>query len=157
LAFNRIRRGGAFVRYIALAVKFLPMFFHSRRTHHDHIPLPSIFLLEAGEVSRFHRLQCDELWHFYAGDALLLHLLSPSRGYRAIQLGSRPDRNDAFLAVFSAGDWFAAEVRQPGDYSLVGCTVAPGFAFADLEIAARRQLVEEYPAHRDLILRLTGE
>ncbi len=87
------------------------------------------FLLAAGQHSRWHRVRSDEIWHFYEGEPLELLVGSPSldRVERAI-LGSLTGRGQLVHAV-PAGWWQAA--RPQGAYSLVGCTVAPGFDFAD--------------------------
>ena len=91
------------------------------------------YLLAAGEVSRWHRVRSDEVWHFYEGGPLELLVLShdASRLTRhrlgAVRDGSRP------TATVAAGDWQAA--RPLGDYALVGCTVGPGFDFADFQLA----------------------
>lgn len=111
------------------------------------------FLLEAGAFSAFHRIKSDEMWHAYAGDALKVHVIDPNGNYRAIRLGCDPERGESFQGVVPAGCWFAAETE--GEYSLVGCTVSPGFAFEDFEMAEREALVSRYPQHLQLITRLT--
>ena len=113
------------------------------------------FLLDATTFSALHRIRSDELWHFYAGSPLTLHLLTPAGEHRRLALGAEPARGAAFQATVPAGCWFGAEVERPGDFALVGCTVAPGFDFADFELGARAELCRSYPAHRDLIERLT--
>jgi predicted cupin superfamily sugar epimerase len=107
------------------------------------------FLLPAGEISALHRIKSDEVWHFYDGGSLTIHVLSDAGEYAPIELGSEAEHQ----AVVAAGCWFGAEVRQ-GDFVLAGCTVAPGFDFRDFEMADRF-LCSNYPAHRALIERLT--
>jgi predicted cupin superfamily sugar epimerase len=111
------------------------------------------FLLEAGEFSAFHRIKSDEMWHAYAGDALTVHVIEPNGECRALRLGNDPERGETFQGVVPAGCWFAAETE--GEYSLVGCTVSPGFAFDDFEMAERELLASRYPQHRQLIDRFT--
>ena len=121
------------------------------------------FLLTAGDFSAFHRLRSDELWHFYFGVPLLIHVIAPDGAYSRINLGPNPEAGETFQAVVKAGCWFASEIApqeaqsthpaQP--YALVGCTVAPGFDFDDFELARREQLASRYPLHRELITRLT--
>lgn len=92
------------------------------------------FLLPAGAVSRWHRVQSDEVWHFYEGSPVELWIASPSADQAAphtlgpLDNGSRPVR------VVPGGSWQAA--RSTGEYSLVGCTVGPGFDFADFTLAS---------------------
>ncbi|CAB1068956.1 FIG018171: hypothetical protein of Cupin superfamily [Olavius algarvensis Delta 1 endosymbiont] len=113
------------------------------------------FLLNQKEFSAFHVIQQDELWHFYEGSSLTIHIIDPSGEYTAVKLGTRIDRGESFQAVVRAGCWFAAAVDDTEAYALVGCTVAPGFDFADFKLADRKMLVELYPAHREMIEKYT--
>jgi predicted cupin superfamily sugar epimerase len=117
------------------------------------------FLLTREAFSAFHRIRSDELWHFYAGDAVTLAILdADGKGRLATQcLGRDPVRGAMPQVVIPAGAWFAAEVASAGSFALVGCTVAPGFDFADFELADRGTLVERYPQHRNVIERLTRD
>lgn len=98
------------------------------------------FLLTTGQFSRFHRVQHDELWHFYAGAPLRLLMYNHhDQAIREQRLGQKPDPKANkttdhqtpcdYMTFVPAGDFQAAE--STGAYSLVGCTVAPGFDFAD--------------------------
>lgn len=113
------------------------------------------FLLTADSFSALHRIRSDELWHFYAGSTLSLHLLTPAGEHRLLNLGADVARGETFQAAVPAGCWFGAEVTEPGGFALVGCTVAPGFDFADFELGERAALFSSFPAHRALIARLT--
>ncbi len=113
------------------------------------------FLLPSGDVSRFHRLRSDELWHFHAGSALVIVLLESGGDAREIVLGDDPDRGETFQAVVPAGSWFGAYVRAAGSFALAGCTVAPGFDFADFELADGAALLRRFPEQAALIARLT--
>ena len=95
------------------------------------------FLLAAGEWSRWHRVAADEAWHFYEGDALDLLWLDAGGGdlVRRVRLGPAASGTRP-VAVVPAGSWQAA--RPLGAYTLVGCTVAPGFEFADFTLLADR-------------------
>lgn len=111
------------------------------------------FLLEKNNFSAFHRIQSDECWHFYEGDSLGLHCLSPTGIYRFIKLGRGPQC--LYQYVVPAGDWFAAEPMPESSYSFVGCTVSPGFDFEEWELAKRSQLLQAFPSYHELIHRLT--
>jgi predicted cupin superfamily sugar epimerase len=113
------------------------------------------FLLEGENFSAFHRLRSDEIWHFYAGGTIAVHVIDPDGSYSKIQLGSDPQAGEVFQAVVKAGSWFASQVRDPKSFALAGCTVAPGFDFADFELGKRSELVKLYPQHRDLIEQFT--
>ena len=112
------------------------------------------FLLGKNDVSALHCIKSDEMWHFYAGAPLTVHLISASGEYRTITLGPDLAGCETYQAVVPAGCWFGAEVTGSGDYSLVGCTVAPGFDFADFEMANLDDLLKQFPGHADIILRL---
>ena len=113
------------------------------------------FLLDGKNFSSFHRLRSDELWHFYSGSPITVHVIEPDGGYSEIQLGDDPDAGAVLQAVVKAGRWFASRVRDPRSFALAGCTVAPGFDFADFELGKRAELVRLYPQHRNLIESLT--
>jgi uncharacterized protein len=125
------------------------------------------FLLEGENFSAFHRLRSDEMWHFYLGSPLVVHVLDPAGEYSSILLGGNPKTGQVFQAVVRAGCWFAAELGQkpdfsqdpsgvePPPYALVGCTVAPGFEFEDFEMARREELQARYPDEKEMIQRLT--
>ncbi len=115
------------------------------------------FLLEGENFSAFHRLRSDEMWHFYAGSTLVVHVIDPAGAYWSILLGSDPEAGQVFQAVVPAGCWFASHVADWKSWALVGCTVAPGFEFEDFQMAKREELVREFPQRRELIRRLTRE
>ncbi|WP_287497827.1 cupin domain-containing protein [Pandoraea sp. CB10b_02] len=113
-----------------------------------------LYLLEAGDFSAFHRIRSDEIWHFHLGDALWVHEIDAHGALTTTALGSRISAGERLQHVVRAGHWFAAQPAPASRFSLVGCTVAPGFAFEDFEMADPAALAARWPAHRDLILRL---
>jgi uncharacterized protein len=115
------------------------------------------FLLEGEEFSAFHRLRSDEVWHFYVGATLVVHVIDEGGRYSESLLGSHPDAGEMLQAVVKAGCWFGSRVRDGKSFALVGCTVAPGFEFEDFEMGKREELVRSYPQHRKVIERLTRE
>ena len=115
------------------------------------------FLLEAGQVSRLHRLKADEVWHSYDGAPLLLHILEADGRDRKVLLGRDAAAGQALTAAVPAGRWFGAELAGAGGFGLVGCTTAPAFEYADFELGRREDLLRLFPALSDLIIRLTSE
>jgi predicted cupin superfamily sugar epimerase len=113
------------------------------------------YLLRSDEVSYFHRLRSDEIWHFYRGSRLSVFVLSPAGKVSRIRLGRNSKAGEIFQALVPAGHWFGAAVGRPNSYSLVGCTVAPGFDFLDFELGRRDELLALYPRHRAIINKLT--
>jgi predicted cupin superfamily sugar epimerase len=113
------------------------------------------YLLSGDAWSAWHRIQSDEIWHFYAGGPLLVHVLDGQGGLTTHRLGNAiVDSGCVFQAVVPAGCWFAAERVRPDRYTLAGCTVAPGFEFSDFELADADGLAADYPAHRALVAKL---
>jgi len=114
------------------------------------------FLVTRTEQTTFlHRLRSDELFHLYEGgplDVLLLRDGGPgevARLGRDVAAGERPQ------LVIPAGTWFAVELAPEAPHCLFGCTVAPGFDFADFELARGPELAARFPAHAARIARMT--
>lgn len=113
------------------------------------------YLLEKGNFSAFHKIQSDEMWHFYAGQALEVLELMATGDLRCTRLGADVLKGEVFQHVVPAHTWFASRVATGGDFSLVGCTVAPGFDFADFCLADARKLLAQFPQHRQIITEFT--
>lgn len=112
------------------------------------------FLLQKGDFSAFHRIASDECWHFYEGGTLLVHIIDEEGSYHCIRLGRKIDEGEVFQFVVPANCWFASEPAPNSEFTLVGCTVAPGFDFADFEMADAKKLVDRFPQHQSIIERL---
>jgi uncharacterized protein len=136
---------------LTISQSALPSGFHGDRSASTSI----YFLLAGKDFSAFHRLAADEVWHFYAGSALIVYVIDPEGNRSELHLGSHPDAGEAFQAVVKGGCWFASRLKDSTGFALVGCTVAPGFEFADFEMANRSELLRAYPAHSKLIEELT--
>ncbi len=113
------------------------------------------YLLQQGDRSIFHRIKSDECWHFYAGKTLLIHVIEKNGAYNCIRLGADIANGETFQFVVPATAWFAAEPAEKTAFSLVGCTVAPGFDFGDFEIADRKTLLSFFSQHSAIINRLS--
>ena len=114
------------------------------------------FLITPGSVSRLHRLQADEVWHFYLGDPMTIIELKPDGSTCSTILGSDIiNTNQVCQHVVRAGTWFGSYPNEGSHYSFVGCTVAPGFEFEDFEMGSRKKLVGEYGEVEEEIVRLT--
>jgi predicted cupin superfamily sugar epimerase len=138
------RSGGTIEEYC------LPASFGGSR----HFATSIYYLLQTGEFSAFHRIKSDEIWHFYAGGNLVLHLIDPNGHYQQYTLGNSLETGAQFQVVMPAGVWFAAEPATGTDFTLAGCTVSPGFDFRDFEMADKNSLLQQYPMHRKIIERL---
>ena len=138
---------------LSLAKQSLPREFSGDRA----VCTAIYFLLEGGNFSAFHRLRSDEMWHFYVGGTVSVHVIEGGGQHSEILLGGDPEAGESFQAVVKAGRWFASCVRNPNTFALVGCTVAPGFDFEDFEMARREELVRVYAQHKQLIERFTRQ
>jgi predicted cupin superfamily sugar epimerase len=110
------------------------------------------FLLPSGTVSRLHRIASDEIWHFYLGGPLELLQVSPGGKMERVILGQDVAAGQKVQRVVPAGYWFGARPADGSAYSFVGCTVAPGFHFADFEPADSADLSLRFPALKKEIL-----
>jgi hypothetical protein len=116
------------------------------------------FLLTPGNFSALHRIQSDEGWHFYAGDALEVIELTGKGEPRVTRLGADLGAGEVPQHMVPAGVWFGSRVTAgPAGHALVGCTVAPGFDMIDFELGRRSELLAAFPTARDLVLALTRE
>lgn len=155
LGLIRHPEGGWFVETYrsaeSVSVNALPERFQGARSFCTAI----YFLLEEGDFSALHRIKSDELWHFHAGSALTVEVISPEGLHEQKILGSNPDRGECFQAAVRAGSWFGAKAAD--GFALVGCTVAPGFDFADFELARYEELKALHPQHEILIRQMTRQ
>ena len=113
------------------------------------------FLLFEDKFSAFHRIKQDELWHYHYGDSLTIHMISPDGEYSFQKLGLDLEKGESPQVIVPAEYYFAAEVNDKSSYVLCGCTVAPGFDFADFQMPARDELLVLFPNHRGIITRMT--
>ena len=114
-------------------------------------------LLPSGSFSALHRVSSDEVWHFYDGEPLELVTITPEGVLECTLLGRNLTAGERPQHVVPAGVWQAA--RMAGamgvGYSLVGCTVAPGFDFEDFDMPGRASLMQRFPRHAEFIRELT--
>jgi uncharacterized protein len=113
------------------------------------------YLLTPSTFSAMHRLQSDEIFHFYLGDPVRMLQLEPNGAGRTIVLGSDVLAGQQVQAIVPRGIWQGSCLEPAGAFALLGCTVAPGFDYADYENGDRQNLVTQYPAFADMIRRLT--
>jgi len=116
----------------------------------------SIYYLIDGEYpSLFHRLKSDEIWHFYEGSPVDVHIIDPGGNYTRITMGDLSMQNHNYQITIPKNHWFGGIVRKRDSYTLLGCTVSPGFDFKDFEMAEQDSLLSKFPEHREIILKLT--
>lgn len=113
------------------------------------------FLLTSDNFSAFHRINQDEMWHYYEGSPLIVHMIDPQGSYSFQKIGLDIENQQVPQFVVPKGVWFASEVLESDAYSFVGCTVSPGFDFGDFELADKKLLSDEFPEYSQIIDRLT--
>jgi len=134
---------------ITLKKEALPNIFSDERS-----ALTSIYYLLTNEqFSAFHRIKSPEIWYFHKGMPLIIHIILENGEYKKIELSDK--QKGRLQYTIEPNTWFAAEIKECYGYSLVSCAVAPGFDFADFEIAKREQLISSYKNLYQVINRLS--
>jgi len=112
------------------------------------------YLLRSKDISRFHRIRSDEVWHHYMGVAVTIHIIHDDGLYEAKYVGKSLEDGEKPQCVIPAGSWFGATVDKENSFALCGCTVAPGFDFDDFEMADRYRMLQAFPEHEAIIEKL---
>lgn len=114
------------------------------------------FLISDDEPTTYlHRLVSDEVFHLYEGGPLDVLMLAPDGSSRVERLGLDLSRGERPQLVIEAGTWFGTELSAGAPLCLIGCTVAPGFEFADFELGDAAELASRYPTERERIARMS--
>jgi uncharacterized protein len=114
------------------------------------------YLLTPDGFSALHRLQSDEIFHFYAGDPVTMLQLHADGRAETIVLGRDVAAGQQLQVVVPRGVWQGMILNDGGAFALLGTTVSPGFDFADFELGIRAALIRQYPSCAALIERLTA-
>ena len=113
------------------------------------------FLLKSGEKSAFHRLRSDEFWYYHQGSPLEVFIIYPDGRLQRKILGNDLPNDQNPQLLLPAGTWFAARCIEDTSFTLLSCSVSPGFDFSDFELAERDVLCSQFPEHYELIAELT--
>jgi predicted cupin superfamily sugar epimerase len=113
------------------------------------------FLLEGQQISKFHRLKSDEIWHFYDGSSIKIFIINFDGILSEYTLGRNIEKGEILQLGIEHDHWFAAKIIDKNSFSLIGCTVAPGFDFNDFELANREYMLNSFPQYRDIIIEFT--
>ena len=144
--YREVYRSGEFIQK-----KGLPNRYSSFRSFSTSI----YFLLKGNQFSAFHRLKSDEIWHFYTGSPLILYIILNAGKLLTVNLGNDPTNKEVLQFAIPKGAWFASRPSRKNSFSLLGCTVAPGFDFDDFEMGRQEELLQYFPQHSQLIKDLT--
>lgn len=131
----------------------LPAEFNGKRNHSTCI----YFLLRSEDFSAFHKIHQDEAWHFYEGSPIRLVMISPTGELSEIVIGRNILECEVPQCIVPKHYWFAAKIIEANTFALVGCTVAPGFDFADFVLPKRNELINLFPQHTEIITEFTRE
>lgn len=147
--------GGFYKETYRSPLKLSPSCLSSNFTGERNIATGIYFLIEKGNFSALHKIKSDETWHFYFGDALEVIEIDGAGNLKNTVIGPDILKGESFQYTVKANTWFGSRVARQGQFSLVGCTVYPGFDFADFEMANRHELIRQYPQHQAVINELT--
>jgi uncharacterized protein len=130
-----------------------PMSFDGRRALSSTI----YFLLESGQVSKFHKLKFDEIWFYHHGCPILIHIIDEKGEYQTATLGLNLIAGEKPQVLLPAGVIFGAEPLEENSFSLVSCMVSPGFDYRDFALFSQENLSLLYPKHTEIIKKLHGK
>ncbi len=108
------------------------------------------FLLKDAEKSHLHRIKSDEIWFFHEGTSIEI-IVFYNNEYSIYTLGRELDKGEVYQLTVPAGAWFGARIKDAKGFVLVSCTVAPGFDFADFELAEYKKISREFPAYDSIL------
>ena len=150
------REGGFYVRTYESGERVPPQVFaDGRYPGARHTGTAIYYLLERGTFSEMHRLKSDEIFHFYAGDAVEMLQLGADGGGAVVRIGNRLAEGERPQVVIPRGVWQGSRLVPGGEWALLGCTVSPGFEFEDYETASREEFCAHWPEFDGLLRELT--
>ena len=114
-----------------------------------------LFMIDGKNFSSFHRLKTDELWYYNFGNSLLVTTIDEYGNLSEIILGGSFDDEEKLQHLVPAGSWMSASVEDKFGFSVVSCSMSPGFDYDDFELADRKKLIELFPNHRVIIEKYT--
>jgi predicted cupin superfamily sugar epimerase len=113
------------------------------------------YLLKDADKSHFHKVSSDELWLFHQGQPLEIFIITADGKIATKTLGNRLDMDEEPQLIVKANTWFAARVKDEMGFTLITCTVAPGFDFDDFELGKKEELVKRFPNSKNEIEKLS--
>lgn len=113
------------------------------------------FLLRSEDVSHFHRIKSDEMWYYHSGSPLIVHSIDDQGVYKEQKVGINFSEGEIPQYLVQKNTIFGSTVLEKDSYSLVSCSVSPGFDFEDFELFKQSDLLEQFPLHHKIISKLT--
>jgi predicted cupin superfamily sugar epimerase len=150
------REGGCYVRtYESGEMLAASAFSAGRYSGARHTATAIYYLLEAATFSEMHRLKSDEIFHFYSGDAVEMLQLREQGSGTILRMGNRLAQGERPQVIVPRDVWQGSRLAPGGRWALLGCTVSPGFEYADYETGERAELCARWPAFAPFIRELT--
>ncbi|MFO1446265.1 cupin domain-containing protein [Bacillus sp. Bva_UNVM-123] len=112
------------------------------------------FLLRSQDISHFHRLKSNELWYYHGGSSLTIHVIDENGEYNEMKLGLDLENGEQPQVLVRKNTIFGSSVKEENTFSLVGCMVSPGFDFEDFELFKQEELLQTYPQHKEIIMKM---
>jgi len=147
--------GGYYVETYRSDEKIAQAALPTRYTGERNLSTAILYLLTPDMFSALHRLRSDEIFHFYLGDPVTMLQLHSNGSSEVITLGQDIFNDQRVQVTMPKNSWQGCFLNEGGKFALMGTTIAPGFEFADFELAHREELLRQYPNQRELILKLT--
>ena len=113
------------------------------------------FLLRSEDISHFHRIKSDEMWYYHSGSPLIVHSIDDQGIYKEQKVGINFSEGEIPQYLVPKNTIFGSTVLEKDSYSLVSCSVSPGFDFEDFELFKQSDLLEQFPLHHKIISKLT--
>lgn len=113
------------------------------------------FLLRSEDISHFHRIKSDEMWYYHSGSPLIVHSIDDQGVYKEQKVGINFSEGEIPQYLVPKNTIFGSTVLEKDSYSLVSCSVSPGFDFEDFELFKQSDLLEQFPLHHKIISKLT--
>ena len=141
---------------------FYKQIYASKKTCQEHgnrsLATCIFYLLEGNDFSAFHKINGDEIWHFFIGSSLTIYIFNENDSkLKIVKLGKDLDKGENLQLIINEGNWFAAEVNDKSSFTLVGCTVIPGFEFKNFKLAKKKLLLLKFPSYKWVIEKLAKE
>lgn len=150
------QEGGFYVETYRCREKIKKMALPARYNGDRNFGTAILYLLTPKTFSALHRVNSDEIFHFYLGDPVTMLQLHPDGASEIITLGHDVLNGQRLQVVVPRGSRQGSFLNEGGEFALMGTTVAPGFETSDFEPAQRQNLLQQYPSQRDLIIKLTS-
>jgi predicted cupin superfamily sugar epimerase len=127
----------------------------SRKTGDRNLMTAIYFLITSNNISRFHRIKSDEMWYFHDGSPLSVHTLDKENGHQIHKVGLDLAKGENPQFLVRANTIFGSSLDEENAFSLVSCTVAPGFDFADFELFKTEELLKQFPENEKIVRRMS--